>query len=264
MKISLVQLLKNYGNKGLKSYIKLKLGHISYHRFKNDICETVYVPGYERPILLRSHTTDFSTFKQIFHLKEYDIKFNFTPTVIIDAGANIGLASLFFNNRFPNALVYAIEPESTNFAALKNNVYNFPNIIIHHAALHHTANLELQLFDRGIGHWGFSTQKIDSQTEMERSSRVGTISIDSLMTRYEINCIDILKIDIEGAENELFTSYYSGWLPKTRCIIIEFHDQYAPGSEAMIRKILNSFGFCCFKKGENWVFLNYSFVENIK
>jgi len=57
------------------------------------------------------------------------------PDVIVDAGANIGLASICFANKYANATIIAVEPEQSNFELLEENVAPYPNIVPVQAAL---------------------------------------------------------------------------------------------------------------------------------
>ena len=72
----------------------------------------VRIPGYDFPVLVRPCTADVSTFKKIFVWRGYDLHYPFQPRVILDAGANIGLSSIWFARRFPDARVIAVEPET--------------------------------------------------------------------------------------------------------------------------------------------------------
>ena len=54
----------------------------------------------------------------------------FTPKTIVDAGANIGMASIFYSHRYPAAKIIALEAEGSNFAALCKNVEPYQNIKI--------------------------------------------------------------------------------------------------------------------------------------
>ena len=119
--IPYLSILSKYKKEGLKAILKYLLGRSTYLRFKGDTIERVYIPQYRHPIYLRRYTSDYSTFKQIYVKKDYDISIDFEPKIIIDAGANVGLASVYFANRFPNAIIYAIEPEQSNFEALVQN-----------------------------------------------------------------------------------------------------------------------------------------------
>lgn len=71
-------------------------------------------------IYLRKSTTDFFVFSQVFLYKEYHIDLsNFSPNIIIDAGAHVGFTTLFYKEKYPNTKIICVEPESSNFTALK-------------------------------------------------------------------------------------------------------------------------------------------------
>ena len=87
------------------------------------------------PFYLRMESTDIPTFEQIFGQCQLSFDFPSEPRVIIDAGANIGISTIYFANRFPNAKVIAIEPEESNFELLKINCENYPNVKLVRAAV---------------------------------------------------------------------------------------------------------------------------------
>jgi len=86
-------------------------------------------------ISLRLGTSDLGVIVKVLGSHEYGFPFDGTPKLIIDAGANIGISALYFAQRFPDAKIYAIEPEEGNFELLKKNCNGRPNIILKKAAL---------------------------------------------------------------------------------------------------------------------------------
>ena len=56
------------------------------------------------------NTADIGTYIRIFIDKEYNFNVKYPPKVIIDR-ANIGLASIYFTNKFPNTKIISLEPE---------------------------------------------------------------------------------------------------------------------------------------------------------
>jgi FkbM family methyltransferase len=135
--------------------------------------------GVRHPVLLRLPSTDIDAYEQIFVEKQYEFSPGKPPAVIVDAGANIGLASIFFAQRFPSAKIYAIECESSNFAALEANVAPFPNVIPIHAALwDHDGSISV--VDPGLGKMGFMTQAAPDPAG--RSSPVPALTVESVMT----------------------------------------------------------------------------------
>lgn len=71
------------------------------------------------PIHLRLKTSDMLTFVHVFLRGEYDVEIAKTPTIIVDAGANIGLMSIFYANKYPDAKIISLEPDRSNFTLLK-------------------------------------------------------------------------------------------------------------------------------------------------
>src|SRR5713101_7274505 len=170
----------------------------------------VSVPGIKHPVSVRLRTSDVTVFNQVLVLAEYDCDFLKTPKVIDDAGANVGLTSVFYANKYPTARIFAIEPESSNFEMLKKNTAPYSNIVLVHAGLW-KCNKELSLVDPGIGKYGFQTlDKLELDRTESRESVPG-ITVDRLMADHAIDHIDILKVDIEGAEREVFEDA-SSWI----------------------------------------------------
>jgi FkbM family methyltransferase len=188
-------------------------------------------PDIKFPFYLRVPSSDVPTFEQIFIDKEYNFDVKSPPKTIVDAGANIGLASIYFTNKFPNSNIIAVEPEESNFEILKTNVAPYDNIIPIRAALWHE-NKEITLVDPDAGKWGFMTQERDNIEESfgEILQEVQGVTVDTIMKEHRIEHIDILKIDIEGAEREVLRDP-SSWLGKVDALIVELHERMKPGCE---------------------------------
>jgi len=241
-----LNLTKNYGVKGFFVYINLKLG----------LSEKVILPKIPYPIYYRRKTSDIPTFNQIFTNKDYEIDLEFEPKVIIDAGANIGLAAIYFANKYPEAEVICIEPEKSNYKILERNISNYNNISSFKRALSNLSNQDINVVDNGWGNWGFITESLEASKNQKVVDSVKTITINEIMKDNEIETIDLLKIDIEGAEKELFESNYENWLPKVHCMIIELHDRMKDGSSKSFFKAISQYNFNYFQSGENLVFIN--------
>src|SRR5437867_1587881 len=95
----------------------------------------VFSPLLRRHLTLRPGGSDVGVLKKIFVNKEYTLPFDMNPRVIVDAGANIGMASLFFSQQFPEVRIIAIEPEPSNFAILQANCAGLDRIELVQAAL---------------------------------------------------------------------------------------------------------------------------------
>jgi FkbM family methyltransferase len=196
-------------------------------------------------IYLRNGTTDVHTFYDIFTNDEYDIDFGFTPETIIDCGANTGLVTVFYKSKYPESKIIAIEPESSNFEMLVKNTSSFNNVhCLKNAVWGNEGFIEIS--DPGFGNWGFMTSETDNESE----TSVKTVTINSIMQKFELLNIDVLKIDIEGAEKEVFESDHQEWLSKTRVILIELHDRLKPGCSTAFFKAISKLNFYVEIKGE--------------
>ena len=88
---------------------------------------------------------------------------------------------------------------------------------------------------------------------------VRSVSIDSLMTAYNLDQIDILKMDIEGAEKEVFSDT-SSWIKKVNAIIIELHERMKPGCNRSFYCGSNGFD-AEWKQGENVYLSRKNFIK---
>lgn len=209
------------------------------------------LPGIKHPVYFRKNSSDFTVLYTILLAKSYNVKIKQPPSVIIDAGANAGYASIYFANRFPNATIYAIEPDSGNFEMLKKNTAPYCQInCLQKAIWNKTAALTIK--DDGNGEWAFS---IEETTEKNKAD-VEAITFTDLIKDFDLSTIDILKIDIEGSEKEVFSEGYEPWLSKTKCLIIEVHDGLKKGCSKSVFKATTSFNFSFKRSGENLVFVN--------
>jgi len=202
--------------------------------------------GLLSPIFLRVPSTDAAAYEQIFLQGEYDFEVARPPAVIVDAGANIGLASIYFAIRYPSALILAIECEKSNFEILKLNVKQYGNVIPIQAALWKSDG-ELRIVDPGLGKWGFMTAEKSVDDELAPKTRA--LTLKSIMRDHEISHIDILKVDIEGAELEVFGESL-GWIDSIDTIIAELHDRLKPGCERVFANATADFAER-WSQGEN-------------
>ena len=161
----------------------------------------IKLPNIKSLIRIRSHTSDIDCFSQVFINKEYDFPLNIKkPGLIIDGGANVGYASLFFANKFPDATIIAVEPEESNYRILKQNTAHHKRIKTVKAGIwNRTTNLRIK--DPGLGKWGFMVEEISQKAP----GSIRAVTIGDILKKSGYKEIDILKLDIEGAEKEVFS-----------------------------------------------------------
>ncbi len=231
--------------KGLSSYWKLKRNKSTFH-----------VAELDHPIQLRPHTSDGRIFRQIFYDGQYDIEPGFQPRYIIDAGANIGLFAVLAASRYKEARIICVEPDAANFQMLQRNTAPYPNITCVKSGIWNKEVI-LEVVDEGYGEWGMMVKEVETENE----NTIRAISIDQILSRYQMPYIDILKLDVEGAEASIFRDNYSEWLPKTRLLIIELHDYMLPESSKSFKEAIGRFNFSHFVSGENLCYVNLDFHQ---
>jgi FkbM family methyltransferase len=144
----------------------------------------------------------------------------------VDAGAHIGMASVLFALKYPTARIIAIEPEPSNFAALVRNTAPYKTITPIQAALWREDG-EVTL-GASNAHPKGAFQIVENGHQQVRA-----ITMDTVMRETGIHSIDLLKVDIEGAEIEVFES--CTWISNVRVIAIELHDRVRPGCSSLVK-----------------------------
>ena len=238
--------VSRYGfRKGVGLYLDLKYNRLS----------KVRVPGIKESILLRKDTTDVAIFDQVFLHGDYDIDFTFTPETIVDAGAHVGLFSVLMRNKFPNAKIICLEPDKSNYETLVKNLIGYPNVQTMHAGLWNSIT-KLELADQyNAGHSALTVK------ENAAKGTIPAVTVTSLMEKFGLKTIDVLKIDIETSEKEVFLKNYEDWLPKVRMIIIELHDWLEPDCSSVFFEAINKMfvHYSTSVKGENTIIENKDF-----
>lgn len=179
---------------------------------------------------LRLGTSDPLVWYSVFLQRDYSAALPFQPRVIVDAGAYTGFSALYFAQRYPESSVLAIEPDPANFRLLEQNVRSCPRVHPIHAALW-SRDEKLALFENSDGFWASSVGAFnDNCNPVEAPERrtVRGVSLGTLMIEYELGSVDLLKVDIEGAEKEVFR-HSSEWIDSVGAIFVELHDRLIPG-----------------------------------
>ena len=182
---------------------------------------TVRLPGTDVPLTIRLRSSDVNVFYEIFGNQEYEWSFKSAPKVIVDVGGYTGMSAAFFASKYPEATIIAIEPDAENFELLKLNTANFPNVHAMRAAVWRESGT-ISLKDPGLGSWGLQVTDQDGRTA------VRAVTIDEVIKEYNLERIDLLKVDVEGSEKEIFGDA-SAWISMVDTICIELHDRFKSG-----------------------------------
>jgi len=204
--------------------------------------KTLSLPSPLSSITVRGGTSDWHVVNQIFVQEHYHFpSVHHGPKLILDCGANIGASALYFHSQFPKAIIYAIEPDESNFDLLTRNTKEIANIRGVNAAV-----------------WGddVAVEIVDPATPpSERSVRAARNSdsalaghtVETLLASSGFDRIGLLKLDVQGAEREIFSSDHLEWLGRTDVIMIELHDFILRGCSQAFYNALNGRTFAQFQ-----------------
>ena len=209
------------------------------------------VPGSNIKVSLRLGSSDISVFNGIFRWLEYGWDLEQSPRTVVDGGAYIGLSAIYFTMRYPGVRVIAVEASESNFNLLVRNTSAFPNIEPVHAALWPQPG-SLELTDPGTGLWGLQVRDAGTQDSVRQShdlDSVRAITIPDILRDYRLDKIDLLKVDIEGSEKELFGAP-APWLDQVDAICIELHDWFKAGCSRAFFSAVEDFSVEAWR-GEN-------------
>jgi FkbM family methyltransferase len=168
---------------------------------------------------LRPGSHDLCTFDELFREDVYAAAVQAAQPIrtMIDLGANIGLASLYVLGRSPAARIVALEPDQDNYRLLVGNVRAYPQVQAWAAAAAAADGPVRFLAAPDHVSAGAVTHTGDPNARV-----VEGLSMATILERAGFSLVDLLKIDIEGGETELFKEPLD-WLSRVRVLAIEFH-----------------------------------------
>ena len=214
------------------AYRRMRLGRIRSYN-----CPRRVVTRGGTAIHYRRNRGDIQGIREVWLERVYSIPFGHRPEIIVDLGANIGLTSLFFCERYSPRRVVMVEPDPANAEVLRANCAQ--------------CRAEVEVIVAAVGHEDgtvYFTQCEESNLGRVSDSGkpVRCISVPTLMRATGLTRIDLLKIDIEGAEGALLT-IANEWLEQVGSVLIEFH---ANVDEPALIGLLRSRGFRYYTRRE--------------
>ena len=218
--------------------------------------------------LRNEYFSDYLVFDQIFNFKEYEVilgmirlnSISHQRHIIIDAGANVGYTSLFFNHHIRNAFIYAIEPSFDNaqlcfkYFALNNfshKLHFYQRALTYESGM----SFDLERNFRDGKDWAITTKNVEE-------GEIKGITVREIIEEHKLEYISLLKIDIEGAERFIFNKDVDlSFLKITKIIAIEIHDEF--NIRESICSILKDYDFYLFECGEITIGLNINYLKSV-
>jgi FkbM family methyltransferase len=221
----------------------------------------VPIPGFGK-IYLRAGESDVATVRQIFADRQYDVKTRLVADrimrryetivqsgglpVIVDAGANIGAASIWFAKKYPKSHVVAVEPDPENFRVLSENAKLESRLTPIRAAIGSTRGF-VSVNRNELG-WATQTVRSDHGTPM--------ITMTDAFETVGNGVPFIAKVDIEGFESDLFSCNID-WLGSVEVVYIEPHDWLLPGrmTSRSFQRAMGPQDFEIYINGDNLIYV---------
>lgn len=197
------------------------------------------------PVWFRNHTTDYTTliscFEKGYHRPLHPLS---AQPVILDLGANVGYTMLDFKHSYPGSRVYGVEMDEKNFELCKTNLKGLTSAeVIHAAVWYEDAQVE---YDADAAADAFTIGKI---SEPSKKKTVPAFSMPTLFARWGLEYVDYVKVDIEGAEKQLFELGDASWLERVGQISIELHGTFSPQE---MSEVLQKYGMKSELSDHHW------------
>jgi FkbM family methyltransferase len=190
----------------------------------NQVAEKIVVRSGGRSFECHCFATPLSRalFAEIVQGRTYPaIPFVADVRTILDVGANVGAAAIYFSLAYPGAAIHALEPAREPYALLASNARHFPNLRVHNVGLYRddrSAALYRSSVDSvtaSIGASAFNTP--DSETIAMRRA-------DRWLAEQSIDRIDVLKLDTEGCEVAILEAL-GARIAATKILYVEYHSE---------------------------------------
>jgi FkbM family methyltransferase len=175
--------------------------------------------------------SELETFREVIIEEQYGSLPTPKSGVIVDCGANVGLASVFFRRASPHARIVAVEADARTVQRLWENVKPLGVEVVHSAVTAHNGTALLHSA-------GNSASSSLTDRQSGQPTLVPAITLERLLDDHGIVSVALLKLDIEGAEFDVLASPA---LDHIQAIIAEVHFDLGAGDERMLRNSLRNF-----------------------
>lgn len=190
-----------------------------------EVSLTIQVNGRDFPIRMRR--CDVFTIAEIFHEKQYEMHSTVCAGgVVVDAGANIGLASIWFYAQLPSSTVYAFEPAPSNFRYLERNCAYLDKVTVERAALGaEDGTATLHLATHNAVH-----SMVDQSEATGQKIEVPLLSLGRYLDKKRVKRVELLKLDVEGAEMQVLDGL-GDRLDDVQVVVGECHEREVNADE---------------------------------
>ena len=228
---------------GLRSLIERKIKQSRFSLIEKELDRISKLPRFtistsnifEKPFVFHDSGSFIDTYKEIFDHKIYNFKPSPNKNIIIDCGANMGLSTIYFAQKYPKHTIYAFEPDQKIFYILKENIstLGLTNIKLFENAVWNKEELLSFFTDNGMG------GRVNEDYAGQKPTEIKALRLYDFLS----DKVDFLKIDIEGAEDIVIRDCETK-LPNIGSIFFEYHnDINKPQTLHELLEIIKKSGF---------------------
>lgn len=219
---------------------------IGMQRLKNPDLIEVPVKGLNNRVFFRARGSDMFCLISVLGRATPAVQKMISPRLIVDAGANAGYTTLLYSRLYPGCRIVSVEPEADNCKLFKKNCGKYDNIQLLEGALWVNSSY-LQISNPTADSFSFQV----AEPEDPRRATVKSYTVHDILKNSGESKIDILKLDIEGAEKCLFESEEAKeWIHFIDYMVVELHERLVPGCNKAFSELISHRRHSCSQSGE--------------
>lgn len=216
-------------------------------------------PFLEHPIYARGQSTDWANIFQMFIQDEFKPLEELRPSTVFDLGGYAGYAAVYIASKLKPNFILSVEPDPDNYALLLLNSRPYSSIKAINAGVWKDSGF-LEIDQKIGGDWG-TTVKQSTAASNQPPSAIRSYSLEDLISLYHVDFIDLLKVDIEGSEVELFHPNAKWLSQKVGIAAIETHDRFKEGCTQAVLDFFPETSFERDQSGEKLIFTRRAYEQ---
>jgi len=200
---------------------------------------------------------DFELLDEIFLQSAYLLLKELEPNpIILDLGANIGVSTLFFAMCWPNSEIHSVEPDPENFRRLCENTKSLHNIFCHQKVIW-SDDVKVPFY---VNKHRGSSSSIFKTSSKQHCVYLQAYSLSQFLDHISKEKITLLKIDIEGAEEAVFSTFNE--FHRIEVIAGELHHDYCNTEDLLnaLHKYYNQVQIHTLKHKRDYVFASRQYI----
>lgn len=209
--------------------------------------------GFEHPIKIRKNYTDREVAQYVlqdkYHLPPREVVLP-KRAVILDLGTNIGLTVAHFKNLYTEASIYGFEMNPENYQLALHNTKSYKGVFISNQAV--WINNDGVTYSPEAAYDSYAIDKQAVTSAVETQQKIPSITIGQIIAENALEKIDYLKMDIEGAEEEILSEDDLTWLTIVDVLNIEMHFEKGANRIKEYMNILEKQGFHVRESDAHW------------